>query len=151
MRSIPFGGGFEGALSLFTSFGYFDDGENARCLEQVRDCLAPGGAFVLDTLNRERALGGLGTTERSCPGNAVVRETRGLDPSGCRIEKRIELRRGADVHRYFESVALYSAGELSAMLENAGFSEIRLSGDLDGRPYDRSAPRLVLFARRSAP
>ena len=45
-------------------------------------------------------------------------------------------------------VRMYSAVELRALLLQAGFSDVQLYGDLDGRPYDRNARRLHAVARR---
>jgi len=42
------------ALSLFTSFGYFDDrGEDAAVMTNVFKSLRPGGAFLVDVVGKE--------------------------------------------------------------------------------------------------
>ena len=44
-RDLPFREQFDGAVSLFTSFGYFDDAEDdRRILRGVARALVPGGA-----------------------------------------------------------------------------------------------------------
>ena len=45
------------------------------------------------------------------------------------------------------SLRVYSATELLAMLDAAGFAEARCHGDLDGAPVS-TATRLVIVARR---
>lgn len=35
------------------------------------------------------------------------------------------------------------------LLDQAGFSEVKLFGHLDGRPYGPDAPRLVAVARKA--
>jgi hypothetical protein len=42
---------------------------------------------------------------------------------------------------------VYTATELVAMLERAGFEEARCYGDLEGGPFDLNT-RLVVLARR---
>ncbi len=45
---------FDLAISMLTSFGYFDDpAENLAVLRSVHTSLKPGGAFVLDTMGKE--------------------------------------------------------------------------------------------------
>ena len=52
MREIEFDGRFDGAINLFSSFGYFEsDDEDRGVLERVARALRPGGAFLIDTLN----------------------------------------------------------------------------------------------------
>ena len=56
MRDISFDGEFERALLLFTAFGYFEDEENYKVLENVSRALVKGGLFCLDILNRDSYL-----------------------------------------------------------------------------------------------
>jgi hypothetical protein len=39
---------------------------------------------------------------------------------------------------------IYSACELSALLQECGFSSVRLFGNMEGAPYDHAARRLVV-------
>ncbi len=43
---------------------------------------------------------------------------------------------------------IYSAAELLKMLEQSGFKDIQLRGDLMGSPYDGQASRLVAVAKK---
>jgi hypothetical protein len=43
---------------------------------------------------------------------------------------------------------IYSAAELTKMLEQSGFKDIQLLGDLTGSPYDGQASRLVALAKK---
>ena len=47
MRDFIRPGGFDPVLSMFTSFGYFDDWQNRRVLENVCASLRPGGLFFV--------------------------------------------------------------------------------------------------------
>ena len=44
------------------------------------------------------------------------------------------------------SLRLYSGVELSSLLVESGFREVKLLGDLNGRPYDHTAGRLIALA-----
>ena len=52
----------------------------------------------------------------------------------------------ATSHRFHHT--LYSGQELKDRLAEAGFSEIRLHGDLDGAAYDTEAQRLIAVAKK---
>ena len=52
MRRIEFDAEFDAVINMFTAFGYFaDEAENRLVLERVAAALAPGGAFLLETIN----------------------------------------------------------------------------------------------------
>jgi SAM-dependent methyltransferase len=150
MRRIPYRGQFETILSLFTSFGYFSEtGEDAAVLRAACDALRPGGTFLMDTLNRPWTVEHLSPrSERSIDG-ADVRITRRISPDGLRVEKEIRVEpNGEPAKRYRESVRMYTAGELRALLEAAGFTDLRFHGALDGRPCDADSPRMVAVGHR---
>lgn len=43
---------------------------------------------------------------------------------------------------------IYSAVELTALLNECGFNRIDVYGDLIGKPYDHTAKRLILVAHK---
>jgi SAM-dependent methyltransferase len=59
MRRVHFRGEFDRALLLFTSFGYFDDDENAQVIANMARALKPGGRLLFDVPNRDTILVGL--------------------------------------------------------------------------------------------
>ena len=57
MRNLPFQeGSFDLALIMFTSFGYFDDKDNFRVLQEAYRVLDNDGVLVLDLPNYSRIL-----------------------------------------------------------------------------------------------
>jgi SAM-dependent methyltransferase len=55
MRAFTRPDAFDLALSLFTSFGYFDgDRDDVQILRNVHESLGPRGALVMDLLSKER-------------------------------------------------------------------------------------------------
>jgi len=153
MRTLPLRAGvFDLALSLFTSFGYFDtDRENAQVLDEARRVLKPGGRLVLDTLNAVWLRGSLVAETRRRVGSAEVLERRWIDEVRNRINKHVEITPGEHgaVDRWSESVRLWTADELAALLEGAGFKVERLAGGFGGeafRPQD--SERIILVGGR---
>ena len=142
---------FDAAVSLWTSFGYFDDqAEDQAVLHNLFLSLKPYGRLLMDVAGKEVL--------------ARIFQPRGWEQHGTMI--LCEERRIVDDWRFIESrwiflgdgqrreftikTRCYSAVELSALLAEAGFVDVAVFGDLAGAPYDHQARRLVVAARRPA-
>jgi ubiquinone/menaquinone biosynthesis C-methylase UbiE len=148
MRHIPHNGVFKTVLSLFTSFGYFDqDRENERTLRSVRQSMQQGGVFLIDYINSSYAVANLVEDEEQVLPDMRIINHRSLTPDMKRIEKRIEvLRSNGERMEFLESVRLYSSVELAGMLEEAGFENVCCYGSLDGREFTTASERLIVVA-----
>jgi SAM-dependent methyltransferase len=51
LEEVP--GSFDAVLSLWQSFGYFDEGTNREVVKQISRKLKPQGRFILDIYHRE--------------------------------------------------------------------------------------------------
>jgi SAM-dependent methyltransferase len=138
------------ALSMLTSFGYFDDpAENQEVLENVQSSLRPGGVFVLDTMGKEiiaRIYEATGAVDLD--GGALLFQRRSVIDDWSRMENEWYVIRDSGVRSFRLRHWIYSGRELREMLGAAGFSRIDLYGDLGGSPYDSSASRMVAVARK---
>lgn len=56
MKQLPFEGEFDVVLMLFTAFGYFDNENNQKTLEQISKALKPGGRFLIDVISGEAVI-----------------------------------------------------------------------------------------------
>ncbi len=148
VRVLPFrDGAFAHAVSLFTSFGYFEDATNARHLAEIRRVLRQGGAFVLDFLNAPRVERALVPASERVAGDMVIHEERRIRAG--RVEKTVEIRRAGESEvqsRWTESVRLYGRDELRALVASTGFDVRAEFGDLAGGAWSEDAERLVLHA-----
>jgi ubiquinone/menaquinone biosynthesis C-methylase UbiE len=140
---------FDMALNLFTSLGYLGDEQDTRALAELRRVLRPDGRLLIETMHRDLLLlrwqeqdwrllgeGRLLLEQRTFdPASGVAQMTQTLVPSNGERESRTT------------SLRVYSATELLAMLERAGFSEARCHGGLDGSAFAADT-RLVIVARR---
>lgn len=153
-RRLPLRDGvFDGAVNLFTSFGYFErEEEDLEVLCAVCGALKPGGLFVLDFFNLAPTVSRLVPRTESRLKDACVVEERRYDPRRRRLEKtiRCEESRGLSAPlELLESVRAYSPEELAAMLRRAGLATAERFGDLRGSPFDaRNSPRCVLVGRK---
>ena len=64
------------------------------------------------------------------------------------MENRWILIRDGERKEFELSHRLYSAAELTGLLEECGFSRTEAYGDLEGSAYDHEASRLVVIGRK---
>lgn len=147
MRQPPKGRAFELVLSLFTSFGYFDDdADNDLVLRAAAGVLVAGGRMVLEILNGDRAVKQFREREWFPVGQMTVFEERTIDPVRNRLAVRRTVVRGDDRETSFHSIRLYRGTEIDRRLRAAGFAEVSLYGDWDGRPVSDESDRIIAVA-----
>lgn len=136
------------AISIFTSFGFFESAEdNQKVLDNVAASLGPGGALVMDLMGKEIIARKFTETDASeQEGAGIVIQRRRLLDDWSRIETDWILVRDGTARHFSLRVWLYSGAELKQMLQRAGFQKVKLYGNLDGDPYDSEARRLVAVA-----
>ncbi len=151
MRRFRRAGAFDVALSMYTSFGYFEDpADDARVLRNVLDSLAPGGRLVIDLMGREvlaRIFTPSNWTEQD---GALLLQRRELADDWGWVDNYLTVIRGNRRRELHFGTRLYAGTELRALLERVGFVRVRLCGDLDGAAYDHEAVRLVAVGRKPA-
>mgnify|MGYP005847582505 FL=1 len=150
MREFRRPGGFDLAVNLFNSFGYFEDpAEDLAMLKNIRDSLKPDGRFVLEMLGKETAVRDFIEGEWFERDGWTVLTEYSVVGAWEGMKNRWILIRGAErIERSFVQ-RLYSGAEMTVLLARAGFADIRILGSLEGAPYDRKALSLVALA--SAP
>ena len=150
MRTFRRTGAFDAAISMLTSFGYFEDpGDDIRVLENVLDSLKPGGILLIDTIGKETLGRIFQARDWKRVGDEVwlferrpVRAWSWMENSWIRI-------RGGAMQEFEIGHRLYSAVELANLAQAAGFQQTAAYGDLEGSPYDERADRLVVLARKA--
>ncbi len=136
---------------MFVSFGYFDTtADDLAALREARRTLKPGGGIFLD-IKLPASLRADQPPDASFHiGEAAVTEASRIvqTPEGERYEiRRTLLKPGEAELRYFYSVRLYEPEALESLLEEAGFTAVRLYGDYDASPLAPGKPRLVATAK----
>lgn len=137
-------------LSMLTSLGYSDDKrEDLRIIENMFRCLRPGGACVIDLMGKEiLARIGQPTTSEVFPDGtrSVVRHE--VFDEWTRVRNEWMFIRGgkAKVYRFHHTI--YSGQEVRQLLEQVGFVDLRLYGNLTGEEYGVNAQRLIVVGRR---
>lgn len=142
---------FDLALSMFTSFGYFDDKrEDLKVLGNIFASLRPGGALLMELGGKEwLARIFAPTTSHSLPDGSLLVERHAIFDDWTRIRNEwILIRRGrAKTFRFHHT--LYSGQELRDRMERAGFGGVRIFGSFDGEEYGpASRERMIAVGRK---
>jgi SAM-dependent methyltransferase len=158
MREPMGTGAFDGAVNLFSSFGYFDhDEEHQQVIQHVAEALrpssGPGGFFVQDFMNADQVRASLVPESTRTEDGLQIDERRWIEDG--RINKEITLRPGGDGARseapstFRESVRLLELDDFRRFYERAGLRLESTFGDYDGTPYGEHSPRLIMVSRKS--
>ncbi|AXB48148.1 class I SAM-dependent methyltransferase [Amycolatopsis albispora] len=148
MREFTEERGFDVVLNLYTSFGYFDDpADNLRVLRNARASLDRGGSLLVDVLGKEVLASWVGRPQAidTEDGTVFMRDT--ILDDWTRLRTDWTLVAGDTARHATITSFLYSAAELRALFEQAGFTGVECFGDFDGRPYDNHARRLIVRGR----
>jgi SAM-dependent methyltransferase len=148
MRDFMRPGFYRLVLNLWTAFGYFDKkDDDHRVLRNIFTSLKLGGVCVIDVFGKERLAKGFAatTSTRNADGSLLI-QTHEIFDDWTRIRNEWILLKGSRARRFKFHHTIYSGHELKDLLRQAGFAEVKLYGDFDGRPYGLDAPRLVAVA-----
>ena len=147
MREMAFEKQFDGAYSMLTSFGYFDEETNLRVAERIGRALKPGGRLLLDILNRDYVVADLPVRVWWEGTGCVVLEEVDFNFHTSRINthRSIVFEDGRQLEQEL-SVRAYSLHEIGRLLRQAGFRVIDVSGGLATRgDFFGSASRNLLI------
>jgi SAM-dependent methyltransferase len=139
---------FDLALSLFTSFGYFESrDEDLAVLRNIHASLKQGGVFLVDVTSKEYVISqGCTTRREQWPSGEIQVSHYDVFPGWGRIRVQWLLIDGERARRFAFEHNLYSGQELAGLLERAGFRDVQLYGNLEGAPYGSAATRLIARA-----
>ena len=146
MRDFVRPNAFNLVLSMFTSFGYFDNRrEDLKVLKHIFRSLIPGGAFVIDVTGKEW-LARIFQPTRSYnlpDGTKVIHRSEIFD-DWTRVRNEWILIRKEEAKTFRFHHTIYSGQELKDRIEQTGFAKVKLFGNLDGDEYGPDAQRLIV-------
>ncbi|HJO94010.1 MAG TPA: class I SAM-dependent methyltransferase [Victivallales bacterium] len=150
MRNFKHPDSYDLILSMFTSFGYFDDkNEDIEVLKNIFSNLKSGGKCLIDVMGKERIAKILQptTSETLDDGSMMVQKHRIFD-DWTRIENEWIIVKNGKAESFKFHHTVYSGQELKNLFEKVGFVNTRLYGDLEGRPYGSEAQRLIIVGEK---
>jgi len=150
MRDFVRPNSFDLALSMFTSFGYFDDKtQDTAVLRNIFASLRAAGVFLIEVVGKE-CLAKIfqPVTSDVFPDGTILVQRHEIFDDWTRIRNEwILLRKGrAKSFKFHHTV--YSGQEMRDKLEAVGFVDVRLYGNLGGDEYGPDAQRLIAVARK---
>jgi SAM-dependent methyltransferase len=151
MRQTEGLGPFDACLSLFTSFGFFDDEEDARVLRNVHSVLKPDGCLLLDIDNPFVVLRRLPMDIWTESDEQVSRSRMVYDFLQSRRDTtRTSFPLTGGRHEIpSSSVRLYFPHEIDTLLRRCGFRMAGLYGSMGDEPFTwHSSPRMIFLADR---
>ena len=162
MRSLTYEYEFDVVISIFTSFGFFDDADNVKALRGISRALKPNGKLLIDINNALSII------------LALSKEGKKDSQTGCiATNKETELSNGLKVNireewnpitmrwrmtrfwtengksRLYETdVRLYLLPELKYLMESSGLRCEKVFGDFGGSEFDSDSKRLIIIASK---
>lgn len=165
MRHLHFKHRFDGVISMFTSFGYFDNfQDNLLVIKGVSRALTKKGLFLIDLNNPASII-------RSFILRANINKRNGfytrfqniLLSNGLAVKMKLELdlqqlhlfitRRWRDENKIFVSrarVNIITLPELSLMFAHGNLRVQRTWGSFDGSPFQCSSPRMIVLGEKQS-
>ncbi|WP_169542189.1 class I SAM-dependent methyltransferase [Solirubrobacter soli] len=144
---------FDAAFNLYTSLGYLGDEEDTKVLAQIRRVLRPGGKLVLETMHRDRLVTGWQEKDWLLMGEGRLHlQQRTWDPvTGVAQTTQTLIHTNGERESRTFSVRTYSATELLAMIDAAGFASAKAYGSFTGDPLTTTSRLVIVAAKGDAP
>ncbi len=148
MRKIEWEQEFDCALIWFTTFGYFNEIENRKVLENATRALKPGGRLLIEQINRNALLhDGIPSRFIVRRGNDLLIDLVNYNGLTDRSETERIIVRNGNVRSAKYTVRLYSFSELSGLLTSLGMRTVEAFGQ-GGEPYTLYGKRLITLATK---
>jgi SAM-dependent methyltransferase len=151
MRELNLEEPFDGAYSIGTSFGYFDDETNRKVAHGVAKALKPGARFLVDVINRDYVVADLPSRVWWEGDGCVVLEEVDFNYYNSRlvVRRSVVFEDGRQLEHDI-SIRVYSLHELGRVLQHAGFRVLDVSGHVAtrGRYFGAASRSLLVVAER---
>ena len=150
MRDFVRSNSYDLVLSMFTSFGYFDDkDEDIGVLENILECLHPKGIFFIDVMGKEcLAKVFQGSFSEVLPNGTRLVQCNQVFDDWSRVRNEWILIRKGRAKSFKFHHTIYSGQELKDRMVQVGFEDVRLFGNLEGDEYGPRARRLIAIGRK---
>ena len=151
MQALPFPDqSFDASLSLFSSFGYFEgEDDNYRVLREIARTLAPGGRFLIETVNREFMVRHSAPQQVYRPEGMTLIEERSFDPISSRSHVDVTVFQEGRETQLHHSIRVYAFTELEMLLESVGLQAVNVWGDFRGGDYTVDSRHTIVLAQRA--
>lgn len=153
IREIEFEGTFDAVLCVGTTFGFFDDQENAEVLQRMYAALRPSGKLLLDVTNRDYVLASQPNLVWFQGDNCLCMEESDFNYFTSQLSmKRTLMQDDGRQSEVSYALRLYSLHELGQLLRHVGFRVLEVSGHEATRSvfFGCHSTRMIVLASRSS-
>lgn len=148
MREIDFENEFDGAISMWTSFGYFSDEENLFLLKKINRALKRGKRFLLDIENIYYMLKNLPKERWEKKENYFLLERNELNLKTSRLTTERFVIKENEVKSYKRIYRIYTLKEIELYLKEAGFLILKIFGGYEKEKLDSQSKRLIIISEK---
>ena len=150
IRDLPWNARFDGALCFGNSFGYFPRAESRELLRGIARSLKNGAAFVLETgATAESLLPALQRERIIEAGEIVFHSASRYETSESRLDIEYTFTKGGEHETKAATTWVFTAGEVSAMLNDAGLTVENVYASLTRDAFVLGSPRAIFVARKT--
>jgi len=149
MRTFCRADAYDVVVNMFTSFGYFEDADDdQQVVDNVHASLKSDGKLLIDMMGKELVAKVFRERDWSEINGFIILEDRKLLNNWEKIQNHWIILKDDKQIDYKFVLRLYSAKELTSLLNQCGFSNVKVYGSLEAIDYDHKAKRLVVVAQK---
>ncbi len=149
IRNLWFEEKFDGIISMFTSFGYFEDeAVDFDIFKLMGRALTPDGTLLLEAANRDFVVKHFYPVEWFKYGKMVVLERRSFDIVTGMSNVEVTVVEGNRERKYRHSVRLYCFTELKMLMNSAGLRTTDVWGDFKEGEYSWDSLSMIIRANK---
>jgi len=140
---------FDAVFNLFTSFGFFaDQKDDYKVASNAYKSLKGGGVLIMDMIGKEALARYFRPRDWIEYGDTILLEERQVCDNWSRVHNKWTIIKDGRRKTEELDLRLYGGSELKTLLTDCGFKHVDVYGNLNGDPYDDTAQRLVVAARK---
>lgn len=152
MRTIEYEEEFDAVINMFTSIGYFDDGENALCIKKMAKALKKSGKMLIDTVNREWIMHHTGEIDQAWmlypDDNLTFLANNTFDVFTSRMHSNQLIVEKGERHNQEQDIRLYTFTELKLILEIHGMEVLDVFGSFQSEDYKVDSKNMIILAQK---
>lgn len=152
MRKIDYDNQFDAVINMFTSLGYFDEGENALVVKKMSKALKQGGKLLIDTVNREWIMHHTGEIDQAWmlypDDNLTFLANNSFDVFTGRMHSKQVIVENNERHIQEQDIRLYTFTELRLILEIHGLEVLNVWGSFKGEEYTVDSKNMIILAQK---
>lgn len=152
MRQIPLESKVDAVINLFTSFGFFDELENQKVIDEISRVLKPDGKLLIDYWNPHTVsqLDGMRNWWWVDEAILALSEVK-YDANLCTVNDyrtTVNLKT-KEINKTVNHIRFYFPTELKRMLNKVGLEIIKMYGDFNGELFNLYSRRLITVAKKT--